>query len=508
MDALPPPPPELAGVVSSDPAAVRAVSGSRGPIWMPPRAVARPRDVDDVAATVAWCGAEGLSLTPRGGGTGMPGGNVGPGVVLDLSALNRLTLESDGTLSAQAGVLAAAADARAREHGRHLPALPSSAPWCSVGGMVATDAAGARSFRFGPIHAWTRGLEIVGSDGATASLDRDRAPTDAPPWGALRTRLAARALAPLPPVRKNSSGYAVHRFVDTGDPIQLLVGSEGTLAVVTDVRLDTEPLPEARGVVLVGVATVDALPEAAERADATGAVTCEYLGRRLLELGGLVDDPRVARLDGRAGVLLVEYGGSADHVAAGLAAWPEPRMASTDAPTMARLWGLRHDASPAIARAAGDRRSIQFMEDCVVPRTALPDFVRGVEAALARHGLDAVIFGHAGDGNLHVNPLVELADPRWRTTVRDTLDEVVDFVAGLGGTLSGEHGDGRLRAPLLERIWGEAHVAAFRLVKDALDPEGILNPGVVLPLQGQDALDGLAEGPDLQRLARVAPAEA
>lgn len=508
MDALPPPPPELAGVVFSDPEAVRAASGSRGPIWMPPRAVVRPRSVDDVAAAVAWCGAEGLALTPRGGGTGMPGGNVGRSVVLDLSALDRTTLHDDGTLTAQAGALAAAADARARERGRHLPALPSSAPWCTVGGMVATDAAGARSFRYGPIHAWTRGLEMVGSDGGTASLDRRQAPVGVPPWGPLRARLAGLSLAPPRPLRKNASGYAVHRFVETGDPIQLLAGSEGTLAVVTEVHLETEPLPEARGVALVGVPTVDALPEAADRAEATGATACEYFGRRLLELGRLLDDPRVARLDGRAGVLLVEYAGSAPEVEAGLAAWPTPRLATTDADTMEGLWGLRHDASPAIARAAGDRRSLQFMEDCVVPRASLPAFVRGVEAALTRHGLDAVIFGHAGDGNLHVNPLVEVTDPRWRATVRDTLDEVVDLVAGLGGTLSGEHGDGRLRAPLLGRIWGREYVAAFRLVKDTLDPAGILNPGVILPSPGQDVLEGLGEGPDLQRIARVAPAEA
>src|SRR5690606_33225472 len=119
------------------------------------------------------------------------------------------------------------------------------------------------------------------------------------------------------------------------------------------------------------------------------------------------------------------------------------------------------------------------------------DYVRGLEDILARGGMDAVVFGHAGDGNLHVNPLVDPGIPGWRDRVRTVLDETVTLVATLGGTLSGEHGDGRLRAPFLDRIWPAPLVAGFAEVKRALDPRGFLNPGVVLPLPGQDPLEGL-----------------
>jgi FAD/FMN-containing dehydrogenase len=371
--------------------------------------------------------------------------------------------------------------------------------------MVAADAAGARSFRYGPTHRWTRALDIVRADGSIDALDGRAAPIDRAPWGALRDRLQSAELPPAPSLRKNSSGYAVHRFVETGDPVQLLAGSEGTLAVVTAVEFEAEPLPEARAVVLIGVPDVAVLPTLVERAQAGMATACEYFGRRLLELGRLLGDARLGGLDTSAGAVLVEYAGTSAQVAAGVAGWRKARWAAgarfaAGSDEVDALWGLRHAASPAIAEAAGRRRSIQFIEDCVVPVEVLPDFIRAVEASLSSHGLDGVIFGHAGDGNLHVNPLVDLALGDWRDRVRGVLDEVTDAVAALGGTLSGEHGDGRIRAPLLDRIWPSAMIRAFGEIKLTLDPDGILNPGVVVPRPGQDPLDGLALGPDLQRV--------
>ena len=155
------------------------------------------------------------------------------------------------------------------------------------------------------------------------------------------------------------------------------------------------------------------------------------------------------------------------------------------------IWKLRRAASPIIAAQAGGRVSMQFIEDSVVPVGRLAEYVRGLRAILARHHLSAVIFGHAGDGNLHVNPLVDVSAADWEGTLEQVLDEVAHLVARLGGTLAGEHGDGRLRAPLLETIWGAGMVRHFRTVKESFDPLGILNPGVILPLPGQRPFDAL-----------------
>jgi FAD/FMN-containing dehydrogenase len=130
-----------------------------------------------------------------------------------------------------------------------------------------------------------------------------------------------------------------------------------------------------------------------------------------------------------------------------------------------------------------------------VPPRAIGAYLGSVQEILARHDTRGIVFGHAGDGNVHVNPLVDMTRTDWQVRIRSMLEETVDLVAELGGTLTGEHGDGRLRAPFLERIWGRATTSTFRAVKDLLDPDGILNPGVVLPLEGQDPLEGFGVAP-------------
>lgn len=482
-------------------------SGASGPFWHRPAGVLRPDTPEDVAVAVSWAAEHGVALIPRGGGTGMPGGNVGPGVVLDLTALEWIggpETAPDGTpvLRAQAGAVAAALQARARAKGFELPALPSSARWCTLGGMLACNAAGARSFRHGAARSWVREVSWVRADGSVERLGGGAPPS--PEWMDLASDLHRALPTPLPwpDVRKNSSGYALDRFLLHGDPLELSVGSEGTLGVVTEAILELSHPPEARGVALVGVPTLRFLQEAALAATEIPEMeACEYFGRRLAEFGRLADDAMLAGLSMGEGLLLMEVGGTTDQVeralrqVAGLARGTGV-VAARDPEGMAALWEFRHAASPTVASALSrGRRSTQFIEDSVVPVTALADYVGGLQDILARHGTDAVLFGHAGDGNLHVNPLVDLHAPAWRDRVRDILEETVALVASLGGTLAGEHGDGRLRTPYLDRFFHPAVVSAFARIKTALDPRGILNPGVKVPIPGADPLAGLGEAP-------------
>jgi FAD/FMN-containing dehydrogenase len=495
-----------------------------GPFSAHPAAHAFPRDDEDLALLLSFARETGLSLIPRGGGTGMPGGNLGSGIVVDLSRHFRhvgpVAPETD-CIRVEAGAVAEAVDRAARSQGLRLPALPSSAPWCTVGGMVANNAAGARSFRHGSIAAWVEGLEGLDVWGRPFRL----AAAGPRPTGAGTRPASAGVSHPLPfpaspealgiqggdlpgslssgwpRVRKNASGYALDRYLaGGGDPVQLLVGSEGTLALITAVTLRLAPIPPARGVHLLPVDSPEALVEGALAAEATGAVACEFLGRRFLEVAELEDDPQVGPLArGAWALLFLEFEGAPGEVEEGMAAaravgrnLSGEGMGTTDPEAGKRLWAVRHAASPMIARKASQGLySTQFIEDSVVPPAALGTYLRGLDGALERHGFDAVVFGHAGDGNVHVNPLVDAGSPDWRDRVRGTLEEVVEVVAQLGGTLSGEHGDGRLRAPFLERVWGSELVAAFHRVKEGFDPEGRLNPGVILPLEGQDPLQGL-----------------
>jgi FAD/FMN-containing dehydrogenase len=177
---------------------------------------------------------------------------------------------------------------------------------------------------------------------------------------------------------------------------------------------------------------------------------------------------------------------------------------ATDDQSEDELWEFRHAASPALARMDRGLKSMQFIEDAAVPPRSVAAYVRGVRRILAENDTAVVIFGHAGDAHIHVNPLVDVSDARWRERVDRILEHVTALVEELGGTLSGEHGDGRLRAPLLARTWSTEVLDLFGLVKRAFDPAGVFNPGAKLALRGQRAIEDVKYDPALPALPAAA----
>jgi FAD/FMN-containing dehydrogenase len=480
-----------------------------GVLRITPTAVAVPADAADVAALVRWSEECGVPLVPRGAGTGMPGGNVGSGVAVDLVTSFRGIGDVDPErrlVRVEPGVTPAELNAVSLPHGLRFPVDPSSGDRCTLGGMIANDSGGAHSVRYGTTRRWVRSLDLVLADGTPVTVARGEAPRS-PRLLEILERVdrvlgpeRAEIEAAWPRVRKNSSGYALREYLRTGDAVDLLVGSEGTLALVVGAVLELAPIPAAHGLALLELDSLDAAAHTVPRFLSLEPSTCEMLDRTFLDMvregGAATPFPLDPRLEA---ILLVEVeADSEDAVREALAAVQEvardgaARVSlALDPDLQESFWGIRHAASPIIAARAGDRVSMQFIEDGVVPVERLADYVRLLRDVLGRHHLPAVIFGHAGDGNLHVNPLVDLTASDARSVLDAVLREVADGVARFGGTLAGEHGDGRLRAPLLETIWGPRMVARFRAVKHAFDPLGILNPGVILPLPGQSPFDAL-----------------
>jgi FAD/FMN-containing dehydrogenase len=505
---LPSPPPGFRGGFRIGAAERASVAGASGILRGEPLALVSPTDADDLSLLVEWAGGHGLPLIPRGAGTGMPGGNVGAGVVVDLvSGFAAAPLLEAGENLARVGpgVVLAVLNAAARPEGLRFPVDPSSGERCTLGGMIANNAAGPHTLRYGATRAWVDALEVVTDTGEQLRLARGQTP---PPALAERLRAPLEAVAAgggalwesWPRVRKNSSGYALRELMESGDLVDLLVGSEGTLALVTGAELRLDAIPAATGLALLELEALESIGEAVQLLLPLDPATCELLDRTFLDIvrrspAGLPYPVPPAT----EGLLFVEVEGDGtedvrrrlDEVRRAVRGVAARCTVAPDAPTAARLWSLRRAASPLLAAEAPRRISMQFIEDGVVPVDRLSDYLRALRRILAAHGMEAVIFGHAGDGNLHVNPLVDVGRRGWRRSVAAVLDEVTDAVAELGGTLAGEHGDGRLRAPLLERIWSPEAVHAFRAVKQAFDPRGILNPGVILPLPGQRPLDAL-----------------
>ena len=290
------------------------------------------------------------------------------------------------------------------------------------------------------------------------------------------------------------------------------MGSEGTLALFVGLELALAPRACATSTVLAAFRTLEQAVEAAMRDDALGASACELLERTFLDVAAEGGAPLPVP-PGTEAVLLAETEG-ATALAAGdaarlverafLAAGATQVTVALSPSTEHALWELRHRASPTLARLHPQLASVQVIEDGAVPPARLPSYVRGVRAALERQGLRGVIFGHAGDAHVHVNPLVDVRQPGWRERLVALLEEVTALTERLGGTMAGEHGDGRLRTPLLPRLRGEATMARYRLLKDAFDPHELLNPGVKLPLPGQEPIGDIKYDPSLPPLPPAA----
>jgi FAD/FMN-containing dehydrogenase len=357
-------------------------------------------------------------------------------------------------------------------------------------------------------------LDCVFADGDRSSLRRGTPP----PRGvsAIDRFLALSAtLAPdeaampsvHPGVLKESSGYAIAEFARSEELIDLLVGSEGTLAFFTELELSLIPVAGATSSLLSAFASLEDAVVAAGRARASGAVACELLDKTFLEVaasGGASNLPA-----GTEAALLVEVEGddAAEAAASARVVEREFRAAGATVTRLAldpvqetEIWELRHAASPILARLDARLRSMQFVEDCAVPPDRLPAYVRGVREILARHETRGVIFGHAGDSHVHVNPLVDVGHANWRGRVERILLDVMTLAASLGGTLAGEHGDGRLRTPLLPNVWSATAIERFGTVKRAFDPLDILNPGVKTALPGQRPLGEIKYDPALSPL--------
>ena len=518
-------PADFRGVFRTDLLARAMYAEGAGIARCVPAGVAVPADADDVPTLMRWSKREGVALLPRGSGSGMAGGAVGAGVIVDLSRLRQLgPVDVEARrIRVGAGVTRGEIDAAARREGLRFPVDPSSGAFCTIGGMVGANAAGARTLKFGATRPWVLGVRCVFDDGTDVWVRRDA------PWpiGVPAVRRLSEAMSQIsaqvgrdipadalshPGVRKESSGYAIAEALRTdGHLVDLLVGSEGTLALFTEVELSLIPVAGATATILAIFDSLEAATACAVEARIDGATACELLDRTFLD---------VAATDGPTGipshteaVLLMEVEGesavAALHAMTQLAA-RATRHGASDVHTAAeaddahRLWALRHAASPILSRLAPRLRSMQFIEDGCVPPDRFPDYVRGVRRALDHFDMPGVIFGHAGDAHAHVNPLVDVTRHGWRDRVEGILDRVCELTAVLGGTLSGEHGDGRLRAPLMDRVWGLEARAAFAHVKDAADPSGVLNPGCKIALSGDHAITALRHDPDAVPLPAAA----
>jgi FAD/FMN-containing dehydrogenase/Fe-S oxidoreductase len=462
-----------------------------------PLAVAFPRTTDDLTAIVGWARETGTPLTMRGGGTSVAGNAVGPGVVVDTSRHLRRVLSLDPderSARVQPGVVLADLQAAAAQFGLRFGPDPSTQGRATIGGMIGNNACGPRAVAYGRTSDSVVSLDVV--DGAGRAFTAGWGTAAIPALrDVVRTHLAV-LRTELGRFRRQGSGYALeHLLPESGEALaRALVGSEGTLGVVTQAELRLVPREAEPALVVLGYPTM------ADAADAIFPVlderplALEGLDARLVDVVRRSRGPgRVPELPGGAGWLMVETGGETGAEAVARARTIVSAAGALDArivpagPEALALWRIREDGAGLAGRTPDGEPTWPGWEDAAVPPERLGRYLREFEALMADYGITGLPYGHFGDGCIHIRLNLPLHDHAGVPTARRFLEDAARLVAAHGGSLSGEHGDGRARGELLRLMYSPAAIDAFAAVKSVFDPEDILNPGVIVRPRPLDA---------------------
>jgi len=482
-----------------------------------PIGVVLPRDAQAILYAVRYCAEHGVAILPRGGGTSLAGQGVNHAVVFDLSPNFRKVLEIDSAN----GIAVVEPGLSIDELNRHLlekrenlffAVDPATTAQASIGGCIGNNAAGARSVRYGRTSENLAGVQVVLSTGEMIWLEpaagrrNPAALRIADQISSIVRRYADEIRARFPRLIRRNAGYGLDLILnqlDRGmgaadlDCSGLICGSEGTLAVIVAAKLKLHSIPAARGLAIAAFDSVDAAIEAVPAILATGASAVELLDDVLL--GAARDNlqcrPFVDLIPSQNGdisaALYVEY--QAETSAVPPAQQIDNRFDALrsilpgreisfyrDAPSQLRAWTLRKSGEALLHNVSAKRKPVTFVEDNAIPVENLARFVREFRRIMTEHKTSAAYYAHASVGVLHVRPMLDLHEPRDLENMRQIAGEVAELARDCGGVMSGEHGDGRARGPLLEAFYGPQLMQAFAEVKRVFDPVGILNPGMIV----------------------------
>jgi glycolate oxidase len=438
--------------ISNDPAELYCYSSDASYIQGTPDYVVMPRTTTEVSEIVKQAQKHRVPIVARGAGTGLAGGAVAMcgGIVVDMSRMNRIREIDIQNLQVlvEPGLIHADLNRALEPHGFFFPPDPGSSEMCTLGGLIANRGSGMRSVKYGTVTDYVLDLEVVLPDGAVIQTGGR--------------------------VMKSASGY---------DLTALMVGSEGTLGIITMARLKIYPLPEARAAVLAHFNELEAAGRTVSAIMEKGIVpsACELMDRTTIKAVNTYD-PNLNIADCEA-MLLIEVDGApcsvesgADRVAAccrDLGAF-NVTIAFSE-PEMKELWAARRLAGAAVTRLNPGKTRVYIGEDVAVPLSAIPEMLREIRTISDRHGLTIMTYGHAGDGNLHTGMAIDTLDREQWEVLEKVADDIHRAALRLNGTVSGEHGIGSARGIYMNQEHGGA-MDVMVSIKKALDPHNIMNP--------------------------------
>jgi FAD/FMN-containing dehydrogenase/Fe-S oxidoreductase len=467
-----------------------------------PAGIVMPRDEEDVCGLVRYAQEQGIALIARGAGTGLAGESLGTGLIIDLSKHFRTIGEvGDTTVRVQPGVTHAALNARLAEVGRRFAPDPASGNVCTIGGMLANNASGARAIKFGYTRDHIHSLRAVLDNGDAVSLAKESMGVDSTSHlhdivtalGVLLDQNQELISSAKPRTKFNRFGYQLEGVLQdhTLDLPRLLIGSEGTLAFFTEATLNTIPLPGGSCLVLVNMASLEQAIQTVQRLLATGPSACELIDRRLLRLARGAEAGAVGSLlsnDAEA-VLLIEYETDTPEEARRLGDELADRLAqdssvirttvAIDPILREQIWQIREVALPSLYGKKGGAQPIAYIEDVGVPIEVLHEYMRRAQDLLQEHETTASFLVHAGAGQVHTRPFLDLQKPDDVSRLWSIAEKIYTLALELGGTVSSQHGTGLARTPWVARQYGPLY-PVLRQVKAIFDPKNIFNPGKIV----------------------------
>jgi FAD/FMN-containing dehydrogenase/Fe-S oxidoreductase len=496
----------IAGEVLCDDVFLQLFASDASIYQIKPQAVVRPRSASDVSACVRYAAERRMPIHARGAGTGVAGESLGPGLILDFSAHLRRIVRIDAEwVRVQPGLVCERLNEALRSSGRVFGPDPATGAVTTIGGMISIDAAGSHWPKYGSTRRHVQGLQVVLADGELLDVGREpiedgQSASTIPRKRDIVNRLVALLTQKAevicqhqPNTPQNHCGYDLVNVLGDGhlDLPRLLVGSEGTLALITEATLATEPLPRCRGVGLLLFDSVEKAARAVRDVLANSPSACDLMDRRHLSLAREAE-PRFNQLipaETEAALLVEQDGddplevrGRLQHLVNEL--WQQRRVAfgarqAFEADETELLWRLARSAQPILHRATGSSRPLPIVEDMAVSPDLLPDFFVRMQNVLKRNQVTASVYCHAGQGQVHVQPYLDLGGPDDVQRMRRLAEELYDEVFAVGGSIGGEHGCGISRTAFVRRQAGPLF-DVFREIKHIFDPDNILNPGKIV----------------------------
>ena len=496
----------IAGELLFDPIGRAAYAHDASLYEIDPLGVVVPRTLDDLTSLVRYAGENSIPIHPRGAGTGLAGETLGPGLVVDFSRHFRRIVEvGSDFVVVQPGVVLDYLNKQLTRVGRRIGPDPSHSEARTIGGMVGLDAAGMRSIRYGTTADHVRNLAVVFATGESDQVGFEpwQSPDDGETvhfkdhvvrkLGTLYRRQVDKLKRHQPRAPRNRAGYALGQAASPIgiDLARLLVGSEGTLALVHEITLRTVPIPASQFVVVLPFGRIVDAANAVVECLRWHPSACELFDWRSLRLASdVLPAIRSWVPETAESALIVEFDGEEpDEVldrlrglarkldrAGVLVAEPVEATRRADCDF---LLGLRRAITPGLMRMRGPERPVPFMEDVAVPPEALAATIVRVQEILKGYGVNWTVYAHAGDGQLHIRPFLDMNDPADVAKLEPMASEVLEAALELGGTISGEHGCGLARTQFVRRQAGDLY-PIYREVKDAFDPYNLFNPGKVV----------------------------